>query len=269
MNDLTHLTAEIIENSNDDTVRLAFADELQARGEPGDEQWAELIRLQIAEHAGSGGLTASVRIIAAMSVYAEPGVHQRRWLGGVRNVVPDSADWLDTYSWWSRGFPKLVQCDSLSFAKYGGTFLWNRNRDEPCSADHRPIRQVTLTTYPEFVGKLIASPDFSIYPKVCGQIYRMPHDATEKEILEKAFPGVKFVLPGLLVEVAVFEPPRAGMADPMPQTAFYTSVLECAGFVRQGQRLVADGNGRVRPAPRDRESVHVGVAMQNAWESQQ
>lgn len=95
MDDETALLRASFEHPDEDGPRLAFADYLSERGAPGDDAWAELIRVQVALALGPGAdrdhLTARERELVPAVSAAWPG----------RFGLPNGLAWPN----WTRGFP--------------------------------------------------------------------------------------------------------------------------------------------------------------------
>ena len=194
MTDLDAILARIIAEPGEDTVRLAYADALDERGEPGDAERAEFVRVQVAlalrraeEPAGKDGVwLAGFR----WGLHRE-GVAVASLLGGrcecaicLQNRSDELAAGADAWVppvnavWdWHRGFIADVTCTAADWLAHG----------DALRAAH-PVTSVRLTTEPDWAAELIAG-DGSPW-------HGMEHtDRSGDAFTCPRWPGVEFTLP--------------------------------------------------------------------------
>lgn len=132
MNTGEALVAAILANSEDDTPRLVFADWLEENDNP---EWAEFIRLQVwlaRQHEYHGDHEACVVAFRREKELAKQLIVPL-WEG----EQPEDAPSLGVE--YDRGFPHAIICTSADWMRWSANII-------ACN----PIRQVTLTTEPEW-----------------------------------------------------------------------------------------------------------------------
>lgn len=162
MSEKSAFLAAIIAEPEDDTRRLAYADYLEEHDEA---KRAAMIRHQIAFRGGSAGWTAEV--LVGELTDAERELLSRLPLGGLvfrrgflESVTCTAADWLahaDAVHWHPSQTVACPECKGgkgighFSGIDYGPCPTCSREGiiSRPCPPTAHPVREVTLTTFPE------------------------------------------------------------------------------------------------------------------------
>ena len=222
MSDLDALLAEIIARPDEDTLRLAYADCLEERGEPGDAARAEFVRVQVElagravtgdDRARADNIARRVRKRAPAPLRAKTTAvllaREKLLLGGTHPPPVGVFEYSPYVQWFTgsfmtamamrpvfrRGFVDEVTCTAEDWLRHG--------RD---ARRLHPITRVNLTTwYPEFDvglttgGPLVLTPHgdpltdwaFPDGPRFGGRTYR----EASCDALAACYPGVAFTLP--------------------------------------------------------------------------
>lgn len=125
MNDLNLLLRAVIENHNEDTPRLMYADVIEERGEPGDAERAELIRVQVLKTVGEDGRDVwnkAVESKVAFDWFPKGDIYlsntdssPRIWL----SAEPGKGTFLE------RGFLPEITCDAATFLRHVDALIWH------------------------------------------------------------------------------------------------------------------------------------------------
>jgi len=209
--DLDLLLAAVLAEPDEDTPRLVYADALDERGQPGDAERAEFVRVQIAiaelERAGSTAdpkrytfVNQSTDRLSSVTppdlgrlndlrarereLYAR--LHPGVWpLGGsVPLFSPADGDLVSAFR---RGFLDKVTCSAEDWIAHAGALL----------AAH-PVTRVTLTTWP---GEPVISPDhWALGPEWLGSPRTDGFTRDNREFmvglyLADRWPRIEFTLP--------------------------------------------------------------------------
>lgn len=133
MNDLNLLLRAVIENPDEDTPRLMYADAIQERGEPGDVEIAELIRHQI---NGAVGIRERLERLNAARPHltsrfpsSQPACYA--W-GFYQHANYDPTD-NDPYTISiDRGFAHTIVTDADTFLRHADAMIWHPDSKDRC-----------------------------------------------------------------------------------------------------------------------------------------
>lgn len=142
--DLTALLAAIITRPADDTPRLAFADALDDRGEPGDAERAEFVRVQVelagleCHHAGAGTDGEPVpwcRRCVLMRRERELWVaahYGTDWFDRWTPTLGDPTGTSVPVARFVRGFVEWLILPAADWLAHADSLVWRPGQTEPC-----------------------------------------------------------------------------------------------------------------------------------------
>lgn len=184
--ELNAILTEIITNPDEDTHRLVYADRLDERGEPGDGERAEFIRVQCelfnrGSECNSTGhaceCCAGLKKRERFWLETNRKELQSKWDRSVIGLLrqgPMETPFPELYL--SRGFVSHITCSSADWLKHADNLHWNSGQTvecptecptcggfwanwkcgpcyrgripRPCPPTAQPLTEVTLTTEP-------------------------------------------------------------------------------------------------------------------------
>lgn len=227
------LLANIIKNPDGDTERLVYADWLS---EHGQGELAEFIRLDIELYRFNNTDPKNLfisdwdrgREVKARRNELWNESHKYGWWNGIpgdwRSTIKNKTQISTANSWdylFSRGFVHTVSISADGFLKHADALIWHEGQTEECptcegeSVDWQPHtycptcgkddrgrvpRPCPLTAHPIRKVVLMTWPDIMFLYKINGRNSPGNVIAHHKELLERHWPGIEFVLPEQTIE---------------------------------------------------------------------
>lgn len=184
------IVAKIIADPADDTHRLVYADWLCDRGEPGDWERGEFIRIQCDPNYKCDWAEGAPRERESAHGYkktVEQTAHRYAFMPPAELVGWDTNEWVCyTFHW-----PQVVRVDVQFVRGFAETIAchWDewKNRNEAMRARH-PIKRVVFTSWPDVDMSVVATAeDFAFMDR--GMAAMLIQNK-----VESMWPGIEFDL---------------------------------------------------------------------------
>lgn len=146
MDDL-HFLQAILEDPNDDFIRLSFADWLEERGQPGDGERAEFIRVQCELARIKKYIDDMKGLVGSIAAKANR-LHRRErellgenisvWLNslpdGFRCANVENRPTSSPVALFRRGFVAAITCTAADWLKHADELAWHPSQEMACPA---------------------------------------------------------------------------------------------------------------------------------------